>query len=569
MLAPHDFLKGGSNDLKRGQGLPNVRLSRLLQDIANKKSDNITVILDCCHSGSGTRTGDDDETFAVRGIDLPASYTVPDELLPDPDARESGIAEGHKNAGLLSHVLLSACQAGQRAREEDRRGVFTSALLEVLQEHAVNKLTYTDVINNLRDLPAQNPQCEGENKSRYLFNSRVTSPHREIHPIHAVQPGDLDVTPGQYILEAGEAYGITKNAEFVVFADKTKALECAWESALGTVVAVKTTAFKTTCDLSPRGDKTQPFPLSAPGFALQALVGEKQDVRLFIELAPELVPVFMRIAEEMQSVKEGKRGFSLVKSRDDTPDLIVTVNGDHVHFEIMEERSREHRLRHMPLEVKIDDPEAIHRVLQSSADFFWHLRRSSPKSPLAKKVGLECTKLTETDDYADDLEAVLMPDPNGDNLNVGGVIRVDVDEKAKYGFRITNTSAVPLYVSMFYFDMSDLSISSYYQPGYAKKNVDVSLPKKCDESSIPGSLTIGYGASGTVPHRYTLRERQDVDVGFLKVFFSKNYLDLSGIVQKSPFEEGRASEEDKARTMEDLWHTICVPVVQTRGGRLV
>lgn len=332
-------------------------------------------------------------------------------------------------------------------------------------------------------------------------------------------------------------------------------------SALGTVVAVKTTAFKTTCVFSPRGDKTQPLALSASGFALQTRVGEGQDVRLFIDLAPDLVPVFMCIAKEMQSAKEGKRGFRLVDRRDDAPDLVVTVGDNHVHFEIMDERARKHGLMHMPFKVEINDAEAIHRVLQSSADFYWHLHRSSQGSPLAGKVGLECTKLIETGDYTDDLEEVLMPEPSGKNLYDGNVIKVDVDEEAMYGFKITNTSAVPLYVLMFYFDISDLSISSYYQPGHAKKDVDVSksLPSR-------GSLIIGYGASGTAPYIYTLREGQDVDVGFLKLFFSSEYMDLSSVVQSSPFEDNRKTEVKSARK-KDWWHTMCVPVVQRRGGR--
>ncbi|KAK0486543.1 hypothetical protein IW261DRAFT_1559975 [Armillaria novae-zelandiae] len=89
MLVPHDFIPGGSSDSKQGQGVLDVKFSRLLADLAEQKSDNITVILDCCHSGSGTRADDDDPTFAVRGIDLPETYTVSQNLLRDiePDAR--------------------------------------------------------------------------------------------------------------------------------------------------------------------------------------------------------------------------------------------------------------------------------------------------------------------------------------------------------------------------------------------------------------------------------------------------------------------------------------------------
>ncbi|SJL15635.1 uncharacterized protein ARMOST_19139 [Armillaria ostoyae] len=522
MLVPHDFIPSGSDDSKQGQGVLDVRLSHLLADLAAKKSDNITVILDCCHSGSGTRTDDSDPTCTGRGIDLPEAYTVAQDLLHDiePDARASVVAKGFEKTGLLSHVLLSACQAEQTAMEKYGRGVFTSALLSLLREGGVDKLTYKDVITNLPDLHAQDPQCEGVHQSRCLFNSKVASPQRELYPIHASSD-----TPGQYVLHAGEAHGITRKAQFVVFADRSMT------SALGTVIASNTAAFTSSCNFSPCGSET-PLPLAAPGFALQTRIGEGQDVRLLIELDERLLDVWEKIAKEMQSDNEGKRGFRLVESRDDEPDLVITADGDDVHFEIMDKLCRQHGLTRMPFEVKIDDGDAIHRILQSSADFYWHLHRSSKGSPLAGKVNLECMKLKESGEYTDDLEEVLTPDPNGDNLNVGGVIMVDVNEGAIYGFRITNTTPVPLYVSMFYFDVSDLSISSYYQPGRAKKDADVSLPPQ-------ESLTIGYGASGTVPHMYTLREGQDVDVGFLKLFFSTEYMDLSGVVQGSPFEDVR------------------------------
>ncbi|PBK59425.1 hypothetical protein ARMSODRAFT_945614 [Armillaria solidipes] len=543
MLVPHDFITSGSNNSERGQGVLDIRLSHLLANLAEKKSDNITVILDCCHSGSGTRTDDDDPTFAVRGIDLPETYIVAQDLLHDiePDARASVVAKGFEKTGLLSHMLLSACKHGQEAGERDGRGVFTSALLSLLRERGVDKLTYKDVITNLPDLHGQDPQCEGVHQSRYLFNSKIASPQRELYPIRASSN-----TPGQYVLEAGDAHGITKNAEFAVFADRSMT------STLGTVVVANINAFTSSCKfLSARSDET-PFALAVPGYALQTRVGEDQDVRLFVEPDNRLLSIFNRIANEMEV---GERGFRLVESRDDEPDLVVAADGDMVHFEIMDKLCRQHGLTRMPFGVDINDSDALHRILQSLADFYWYLRHSSKGSPPAGST-LECMKLKETGEYTDELLEVLMPDPNGHNLNVGGVIMVDVDEESIYGFKITNTMSVPLYVSVFYFDVSDLSISSYYQPGSAKKNADVSLP--------PGeSLAIGYGASGTVPHMYTLRQGQDVDVGFLKLFFSTEYMDLSGIVQDSPFTESRGGER-AAPESRRLWDAMCVAVVQKR-----
>lgn len=211
-----------------------------------------------------------------------------------------------------------------------------------------------------------------------------------------------------------------------------------------------------------------------------------------------------------------------MKSRDDEADLVVAADGDMIYFEITDKLSRQHGITRMPFRVDIDDSDALHRVLHSSADFHWYPRHSSRGNILTGST-LECMWLEETGEYTDGLMEILMPDPNGHNLNVGGVIIVDVN-----GFKITNPMSIPFYVSMFYFDVSDLSISLYYQPGIAKKNVDVSLPPR-------ESLAIGYGTSRTAPHIYTPREGQDVDVGYLKLFFSTEYLDWSGVVQESLF----------------------------------
>ncbi|SJL15630.1 uncharacterized protein ARMOST_19133 [Armillaria ostoyae] len=500
MLVPHDFNPSG----RRG-----------------KKSDDITGILDCCHSASGTRAINHDANFAVRGIKLPEDYTIPQDLshdIPHDKARASVAAKRYEKTGLLLHVLLSACKHGQEASERDGHGAFTSVLLSLLKKSGVDKLTYTDVIANLPDLPAQNPQCEGFHQSRSLFNSKVASPQRKLYPIRSSDK------PGQYVLEAGEAHGITNKAEFVVFTSRDMS------SALGPVIASNITAFTTTCDFSARGNET-PFPLTLPGFALQTRVGERQDISLLIERDERLLGVREKIVKEMQ---------------------IITADGDVVHFEIMDKLCQQHGLTCTPFhDVKIDNPDFIHRILRSSADFYWHLRHSQG-GPLAGAIMLECMKLKET---GLGFEAVLEPD--GENLNNGGVIFVDDEKDAKYGFKITNTHPgikAPLYVSMFYFDASDLSIAPYYQPGSAKDGViDFSLP--------PGeSLTIGYGARGTPPSRLTPRKGQGVGVGFLKLF-STEYMNLSGIVQSSPLTECRESIPVTKKSRY-VWDTMCVAIVQ-------
>ncbi|KAK0234492.1 hypothetical protein EDD85DRAFT_792528 [Armillaria nabsnona] len=524
MLVPHDFYPSGSDDSKRGQGVLDERLAHLLQDVAEKKSDNITIILDCYHSASGMRAINYDPTFAARGIKLPEDYSIPQDLLDDiPHDKAWAIvaAKGYEKSGLLSHVLLSACKHGQEAGERDGHGIFTSALLSLLKKSSVDKLTYMDVIAHLPDLLRQNPQCEGVYQSQYLFNSKIASPQQKLYPIRSSNK------PGQYVLEAGETHRITNKAEFIVFTSGDMS-----SSALGPVIASNTTAFTTTCDFCAHGNET-PFPLTLPGFALQTRVGERQDISLLIEWDERLLGVREKIVKEMQSDNKGKRGFCLVDSHDDEPDLVIAADGDLVHFEIMDKLCQQHGLTSMPFhDVKIDNPDFIHCILRSSADFYWHLCCSSHGRPLAGATMLECMKLK---DIGLGFEAILEPD--GENLNYGGVIFADDEKDAKYGFKITNTHPgikVPLYVLMFYFDASDLSIALYYQPGSMKDGI-------VNFSLSPGeSLTI----------RLTPRKGQGVEVGF----FSTEYMDLSGIVQSSPFTECRQSISVKKKGREGISH---------------
>ncbi|KAK0187315.1 caspase domain-containing protein [Armillaria mellea] len=552
MLVPYDFVPGGSNDHRRGQGVLDVKFNHLLAELA-KKSDNITVILDCCHSASGTRDDSSDLTSAVRGIELPNRYAIPNDLFPPdiaPNTRADSVAEGFQTAGLSSHVLLAACKAGEVARENSeggsKRGEFTLGLLKLLREKGI-KLTYEEIIHNLQNLTSQHPQCEGVHKSRYLFDSKVASPTREIYRIRAPVDDDYDrhgvmSSSEQFVLEAGVTHGITEDAEFVVFADQTKALEFAREGALGvgvgvvgTVVALEATAVITTCEFTPREDVTTERFTS--GFAVQTRAGEGHDIRLYVELDKRFLVVFKQIVAQMQA---GKGRIHLVDSRDDKPDLVVAVDGGVVHFEIMHDICRQHGLTRMPSTVDINDSDTIQHILRSFRDFHWHLHRSCLQGPLDGKITLECTKLKETGLFKG-LRAVLAPD--GGNLHKESKILIDVDEKVNYGFKITNADPeidVPLYVSIFYFDYSDLSIKLYYEPGIAKDgNVDASLPRRDSSLTTNPSLTIGYGASGMDPRSYRLREGQNVDVGFLKLFVSTDYVNLSGIAQKSPFEKSR------------------------------
>ncbi|KAK0438250.1 hypothetical protein EV421DRAFT_2037891 [Armillaria borealis] len=229
---------------------------------------------------------------------------------------------------------------------------------------------------------------------------------------------------------------------------------------------------------------------------------------------------------------------------------IVVTDDNFLQFEITNTICRQHGMTHIPFKVDIRDLVRIHQVLQGSAAFYSHLHHSGKESSLSGKVTLECMKLKRTSLFSD-------WEPTGNNLNIDGVIFVDADMETRYGYKIANTTLVPLYVSMFHFYTGTLGIWAIYQPG-SEKGVDAPLG--------PGeSWTIGYDtkqvkAISRTPEQFFVQEGQDVGVGFLKLFLSTEYLDLSAIIQE-PLVDHDQSVPPSVAEIPSSCHTMCVPLV--------
>ncbi|KAF5342908.1 hypothetical protein D9758_015402 [Tetrapyrgos nigripes] len=555
MLIPHDFSLAGSED-EQGQGILDVKLFVSTRGPCFKESD------------------EKDSTFAVRSIELPQNYTIPLSIFPShsdlESSRASAIAKGSENTGLRSHVLLAACLPNQDAKERHGSGAFTSALLTLLREHGLDQLTYQGVIANLPDLPQQNPQCEGVHQDRILFNSKVSSPKRELYLLKRSVHN-----PGHFVLQAGEAHGITAGAEFDIYSDRDMT------SFIGSVrVSEPPSCFKALCTIKYEADSNSAL-LQGPDssesvYALQTRVGERKSLRVLIPLAEDFIDVFQLIASDMQN---GDNAILLVDNEDEQPDLIISSHPSPqslpiAHFEIMYPLCRQYGLTRMPFDIPLDSAdsaERIHRTLRSAAHFYHHLNctanSKSKRIVEGKNIEMECFQLKESEDWSG-FEDILVPDPEGKNLNIGGVITIDIDgaqndeeELPAYGYKIMNNTRLDLYASLFYFDFSDLSIEPYFLPPTAKNGaIETPLPAR-------DCLTIGYGSSGTPPYSYFVREGEDVDVGALKLFLSTDYVEYRRIAQKSPFENdhrgGGAKRVDRL-SKRSLWDTMTVAIVQRK-----
>ncbi|KIK02790.1 hypothetical protein K443DRAFT_96311 [Laccaria amethystina LaAM-08-1] len=130
MLIPQDYCPIPGREV---HGIPDQTLAALLNGIAIKHGDNITVIFDSCHSGSGTRA-----RRKVRGLAKNRGQPIPKDLDRDiwktaSGFRGSSTAPGYTRRGLANHVLLAACTQKEEAADGVEGGDFTRALLPTLK----------------------------------------------------------------------------------------------------------------------------------------------------------------------------------------------------------------------------------------------------------------------------------------------------------------------------------------------------------------------------------------------------------------------------------------------------
>ncbi|KAF9529617.1 caspase domain-containing protein [Crepidotus variabilis] len=129
--------------------IPDFTLGELIAAVHREKGDNITVILDCCYSGSGTRKAAD--PYINRCVTMPEGYGIPHGLDADfVRVHTRGISQVDVPGQLSTHTLLAACSAHEQAREFNGRGQFTTALLRLLESVDLSQLTYADVIDQVK-----------------------------------------------------------------------------------------------------------------------------------------------------------------------------------------------------------------------------------------------------------------------------------------------------------------------------------------------------------------------------------------------------------------------------------
>jgi hypothetical protein len=206
--------------LPGGWDLADKELAHLIAEIA-ANGPHFTVILDCCHAGSGTRDAEDvtlrQEISDIRTRPI-ASYIVTPEQVAGmtnqgggpsaPATPWSAIASGR-------HVLLAACRPEQKAKETyfpgpegvEKRGAFSFYLQDTLQQTGA-ALSYRDIFKRINALvqhrvQEQHPQLEASDpadlEQPFLGGAIPTAPAAFTLSVDAHQ---------DWVVDAGAVHGI-------------------------------------------------------------------------------------------------------------------------------------------------------------------------------------------------------------------------------------------------------------------------------------------------------------------------------------------------------------------------
>lgn len=228
---------------------------------------------------------------------------------------------------------------------------------------------------------------------------------------------------------------------------------------------------------------------------------------------------------------------------------------------------------------ELPDDHTLSDFLESVAFFRWHLKREHRLRNIEKKIKIEFSELVpiSIDDdndlfrqqYAPKIE-ITAGNETGTPVNLirEGKIELHipdnfVDNQAmtleRYGLTIRSSAGAPLYVSVFFFSVGSFEIVSYYEPplsGSDKSTVQPSIPAN-------GVLPIGYGPGDLPAWHYGLQLGDEIDLGFLKFFISTMPIQLSHLVQASPFDRVQVRGPHRADSKPaSLWSTITIPLVQ-------
>lgn len=576
MTFPESVPHKKKDDVKLVEGIPDRTISSLLLDLSIEKGNNITLVLDCCHS-AGMNRGELSRSLDSSAIrrQIRDSQTISPECDSDIYSRKRTTHESDKEqersgfSGSLSdsHILLAACSRHESAWEVHSAGVFTRELLRVLKERSLAELTYRSLMNNL-NMPSwthQTPHQEG-NVVRRVFDpsGRSGDPSMIVCYREDEQP--------HLSLRAGDVLGITVGSTYEICVT-----DLPGAPSLGTAV-VKEVTTEASSSLSPL----------EPGFFTK-----NKDFHVgYARLVNASRPSLLTYGQDLGFLKEvlsDRTSFDIpvtIAPKQNEADLFLIMEGDSVSFDrgransyykndedsfhLMEGNSlftlmKPRLIPSHASKLGAKDVDHVRKIITLYANFTYHLTNKS-KFPITDFASVQMHELRYKGRNLDKVGDNLIPDLDKKLVKVPVNMSLSSNRRPCYGFTIENKYDMNLYAYLFYFDPSTLDIALWYHPQMGAKTQEALVDTYLCRAE---ELTLGFGNDVMPPLKFNVPDDRNIDICCFKLYVAVKPLDLGSIVQSFSQARGAVQQPQHQGLPPDYsWASVVIPILQERVPRL-
>lgn len=191
-----------------GNDLADKELAVLIAEVS-KNNPHIVITLDCCHSGSGTRSATVESSKFKKRLSNERS-----EIRPLDSYLEGYYTKHGLKIPQSSHIVYAACNRFQSAKESfEGGGIFTQNLIEVLTKN--KNISYNDLLVRMREGVVnmkweQDPQIEsyGDTSINGLFLDGRELSKNELFGLSHSEDG--------WNIDAGEILGLAEGTNVAI-----------------------------------------------------------------------------------------------------------------------------------------------------------------------------------------------------------------------------------------------------------------------------------------------------------------------------------------------------------------
>ncbi|MGB3801178.1 MAG: caspase family protein, partial [Lewinella sp.] len=313
--------------LPGGLELADKELTYLLQDIAERGAD-ITVILDCCHSGSGTRGFPLAEGMLVRQAPDNARQRPVESYLDGRLARELANSEGNFRLPRPRHILFSACRRHETAGELSTGRGLLSYAAEIVIRSAEGRLSNIDLHRRLAatvlgSTDRQHPalECAGGADAFAGFLGSELTDLPSLLPVTRTREGEWSVPLGA---AQGLAGAVASDLHFQLFRDDEP-----WKAVVAESIGFDRTILSDGGNVPTKETVTARL-LSAPPVSAFVYCGAKVPYRsVLTEKSAQRPSAFYTLSEKARRapyrLEERSAGVAIIRDVDKT--MVYGVRG--------------------------------------------------------------------------------------------------------------------------------------------------------------------------------------------------------------------------------------------------